>query len=97
MFASYSGDGKAIEGEYLEKLFTDLKLDMEDPVTVAICYCMSAKEGGRFTKDEFKRGCTELKCDTLDKWYKVIPDLKKNVKNDPKLAEKIYSYAFEFN
>ena len=48
-FNQYSGDGKKIEGDKIEKFFTDLKVDMEDSVTLLISYYMGATEQGMYT------------------------------------------------
>ena len=51
---------------------------MEDPVTLVIAYAMGVKESSRIEYSMFKKGCDTLNADTLDKWYKVVPDLKKD-------------------
>ena len=44
LFGKYSTDGKKIEGESIEKLFTDLSVPMEDPVTLLISFYMNAQQ-----------------------------------------------------
>ena len=58
---------------------------MEDPVTLLISFYMQAKAQGVYTLEEFSRGCNRASADSLDKWYKVIPDLKKSLKSDSDL------------
>jgi len=44
----------------------------------------------------FKTGCTSLGADTPDKWYKIIPDLKKELQRNKELFKKVYEFTFEF-
>lgn len=44
--------------------FDSIKVDIEDPVTVMICYKMGAKSQGKLTYEEFKKGCLDLGLDT---------------------------------
>lgn len=69
---------------------------MEDPVTLLISYAMGAKNQGEYTYDMFKKGCNEVKADTLEKWYKAIPTIKADMKRNEKLFEKVYMFTFEF-
>ena len=92
----YGPDGKKIEGDGVEKLFHDLQVDMEDPVTLLISFYMNAKEQGEYKLDEFKHGCNRMGVDSLAGMKKLVPDLKKALKSDAKLFKSVYSYTFEF-
>ena len=76
--------------------FADLKVDLEDPVTLLISYKMGADQQGKYTFDQFKKGCKEYGCDTMNKWYKVIPDCKKSLKDD-KVFKEVYDFTFGFS
>ena len=74
-----------------------MKLNVEDPVCLAICYFMGASEQGKFTFAEFKKGCTQLNVDSIDKWSRVTADLRKSLDQDDSLFEKVYNFAFQFS
>lgn len=85
-----------IEGEGIEKFYTDLKVDMEDPVTLLVSYLMGAKSQGVYTYEEFNKGCQQAGVDTLEGWFKVLPELRKQLDMDPSLFEKVYNFTFDF-
>ena len=62
--------------------FTDLKVDLEDPSTLLVSYKMGAEKQGEYTYQMFKKGCMEYGCDTINKWFKIIPDLKHSLSNE---------------
>ena len=70
---------------------------MEDPVTLVIAYAMGVKESSRIEYSMFKKGCDTLNADTLDKWYKVVPDLKKDFAKNMKLHKEVYEFAYTFS
>lgn len=44
LFRSYVPAGDKMEGDAIEKFFTDLKINVEDPVTLLISYKMKATQ-----------------------------------------------------
>ena len=69
---------------------------MEDPVTLLISFYMQAQNQGVYTLEEFTKGCNRVGADSIAKWYKVIPDLKKSLKNDLGLFKQVYDFTFDF-
>lgn len=77
LFMNYSGgstDGK-IDGEGIQQFFTDIQVDLEDIVTVAISKLMDATQN-EWTYEQFKTGCSKVGCDSVPSWAKVIPQLQ---------------------
>lgn len=58
---------------------------------------MGAKSQGKYTYQEFKKGCEALQLDTREKWFKAIPDLQKNWQKDDQLFEEVYNFTFIFS
>ena len=96
MFNSYATHNK-IADDGIEKFFSDIGLDLADLEVLVISYYMKADEMGKFTYDQFKKGCTELGVDTLDKWKALVPQMKKSWRSDDALFKKVYSFAFKAN
>ena len=71
--------------------------DLEDPITLLISYRMGAKSQGKFTYQEFKKGCEALALDNQAAWYKAIPDLQKNWQKDQALFEEVYNFTFIYS
>ena len=59
--------------------FSDLKVDLEDPVTLLISFKMGATQQGEYSYDQFKKGCSELGVDSFEAWLKLLPDLNKQL------------------
>ena len=78
------------------QFFKDLKVDLEDPVTLLISYTMSAKQQGEYTYEMFKKGCVTNGVDSINKWYSIIPDLRKSLASNSDLFKKVYEFTFEF-
>ena len=95
LFNKYSSDGgKTMDSDAIMGFYNDLKVDLEDPVTLLISYKMGAEKQGEYTFQMFKKGCMEYGCDTFNKWYKIIPDLKKALNQDKELFKSVYDFTF---
>ena len=79
LFSCYSHDGKRMNQEGIVKFFEDIKVDLEDPVTLLVSFRMNAQQQGEYTYEMFKTGCFACGADTINRWYKAIPDLKKQL------------------
>lgn len=84
-----------MDGDGIERFYTDLKVDMaNDPVTLVISYKMKAEAQGEYTYQQFKTGCVACGADSIQKWYKVIPDLRKELVSNDKLFLEVYNFTF---
>ena len=85
-----------IDSEGIEQFFTDLKVDMEDIVTVAVSKMMEAKTN-EWNYDQFKTGCGKAGADTVPSWVKAIPTIKQKLDKDDKFYESVYNHAFDIS
>jgi len=89
-------DQDKIDGDGIQKFFEDIKIDIMDASTLAFAFLCQAKAMGEFTKDEFVRGLTAVKGDTVKD---VQANWKNNVtallNNETQLKE-IYLFTFSF-
>ena len=100
LFGAYSSDGThngKITDEGIEKFMNDIGLSLEQLECLTIGYKMGADTMGKFTYDQFKKGCTDMGADTLQKWQAAVPQLKSSWKKDEALYKKVYMFAFEVN
>ena len=67
-----------MDGEGIMAFFESIKVDITDPIVLVIMYYMGASEQMNLKYEEFKKGCQSLNADTLEKWHRIIPDLKKS-------------------
>ena len=86
-----------MDSDGITSFFTDMKVDLEHPVTLLISYLMGAKQQGEYTFEMVKKGCMEVGADSIDGWYKVVPDLTKKLNQDQALFRKVYMFTFEFS
>ena len=71
---------------------------MDDIATIIICYKMSVKTMGKFTKDEFVKGCVEVGADDEKSWKTQLPNIRSSLgtyKDDT--FKKVWLYAFDLN
>ena len=100
LFGAYSSDGThngKITDEGIEKFMNDIGLSLEQLECLTIGYKMGADTMGKFTYDQFKKGCTDMGADTLQKRQAAVPQLKSSWKKDEALYKKVYMFAFEVN
>lgn len=96
-FATTGSQRPYMDQDGLTAFFESIKVEMEDPVTLVIAYAMGVKESSRIEYSMFKKGCDTFNADTMDKWYKVIPDLKKDFAKNTKLHKEVYEFAYVFS
>lgn len=96
-FCSSGSQKPFMDQDGLTAFFDSMKVEMEDPVTLVIVHAMGVKESSRIEYSMFKKGCEALNADTIEKWYKVIPDLKKDFAKNPKLHKEVYEFAYVFS
>ena len=62
---------------------------------LVISWHFSAATMCEFTKEEFLEGMEELKCNSIDKVKRKLPQLRSELKNDQTFQE-VYNYAYGF-
>ena len=67
-----------IDQDGLTCFFEAINVEMEDPVTLVIAFSMGVKESSKIEYTMFKKGCETFNADSIEKWIKIIPDLKKD-------------------
>jgi DCN1-like protein 1/2 len=86
-----------IDQDGLTCFFEAINVEMEDPVTLVIAYSMGVKESSKIEYSMFKKGCDTFNADSIEKWVKIIPDLKKDFKKNLKLHKEVYEFAYVFS
>ena len=86
-----------MDGDGIVKMFKDLNVDMEDPVTLLISMKMEAKAQGEYTYDMFKKGCISVGADDVSGWKSKVKELQGELKNNTRTWEKVYEFTFVFS
>ena len=94
LFAKYKSASDIIDGEGVEKFFSDIEVDMMDVVTLVIMHAMGAQEPGKIEYSMFKKACSTFKVDSISKWKSIISDLRNDLFSNKKLHRDVYDFAF---
>eukprot|EP00127_Corallochytrium_limacisporum_P004722 Clim_evm76s172 gene=Clim_evmTU76s172 len=95
-FNAYKDDKSGIiDIDGIEKLCSDLEVEVTDVVVLMIACKMHAKEMGKFTQQEFLHGMEEMGTDTLEGLKGKIAGLRQEM-DDPATFKQLYQYAFDF-
>eukprot|EP01089_Gocevia_fonbrunei_P013775 TRINITY_DN3607_c0_g1_i1.p1 TRINITY_DN3607_c0_g1~~TRINITY_DN3607_c0_g1_i1.p1 ORF type:complete len:231 (+),score=47.86 TRINITY_DN3607_c0_g1_i1:142-834(+) len=86
---------EALDDGALESLFKDLNIDPEDLLTIIFAWQLKAENPGEFSRDEWKEGLAYLKCDTIDKLKKKLPELRDEIKKENSFKD-FYNFVFSF-
>lgn len=99
LFSKFSNQANrpTMDQDGLISFFTALKVDMEDPVTLIVTYAMGVKDVNRIEYSMFKKGCETFNADSVDKWIRIIPDLKKDLIKNTKLHREVYEFSYVFS
>uniref|UniRef100_A0A7C8ZTQ8 Defective in cullin neddylation protein n=1 Tax=Opuntia streptacantha TaxID=393608 RepID=A0A7C8ZTQ8_OPUST len=84
-----------IDPEGIEALCSDLEVDHTDVRVLMLAWKMQAERQGYFTLEEWRRGLKALRCDTIAKLRKALPELEKEVRRTSNFAD-FYQYAFRY-
>lgn len=80
----------------VEAFCKDLRVDPADVVMLVISYHFRAKNSCEFDREEFVKGMTDLKCDSISKLAALIPSLRQELQ-DPGRFQEVYRYAYGFS
>ena len=86
-----------MEDDGIEQFYKDLGVNAEsDVIVLLVSKYMGAKQMGEYQFEEFKAGCENLGCDTIQAWRSTLKNvLIPELKNEAKFQE-LYKFAFGF-
>jgi hypothetical protein len=94
--ASDDGEGGAVIGEAgLQRLCTDLGIEVDDIIVLALAWKLKTATLGEFTRREFLAGCTELKVDSVSKLRARLDALRNELAAKPLLYKEFYVFMFQ--
>lgn len=98
LFSSYADDESKDEmtEDGLSKFCSDIEIDIADIAILYIAWKMQAKEMGRFSREEFYRGCAALKCTTVGQYKSIVATLPQLV-SSPQSFKAFYMFVFELS
>ena len=64
-----------MDGDGIILFFEEMKVEMEDPITLYISFKMDAYKDSEYTYENFKKGCVSFGVDSIQKWQQIVPDL----------------------
>lgn len=83
--------------EGISKLCDVLALDIEDIRILVLLWKMNAVEKpAQITKQEWLKGCSDLKLDSIDKFKELLPSLETGFLDRSEYKD-FYKYCFQFN
>ena len=98
-FDSLRDEPDSIEIDGIVKLSDALGIDPEnDPVILVLAKYMDAKKMLHFSREEFRKGMTELGCDSTASLKAKLPQLRETLNNKRQFKELylfLYSYALD--
>jgi len=94
-FSKYSTDGDFIEEDGIERFFSDIGLDGNDIVSLAVAWKFDAKNCGEFSKKEFVEGFKRLNCETLHELKSLLPGFKNEIVEVTNFRH-FYSFVFDY-
>ncbi|KAL0569959.1 Scaffold-type E3 ligase [Marasmius crinis-equi] len=97
LFDKYKdSDGEDITAEGTIKFCTDLDVDPEDVVLLAVAYELKSKRMAEWNKKGWTEGWKELGCDSIAAMKTVLPKLKDKLAKDKAYFRKVYLHTFDF-
>ncbi|KAJ8073023.1 Scaffold-type E3 ligase [Marasmius tenuissimus] len=89
-------EGDEITADGTIKFCTDLEVDPEDVVLLAIALELKSPRLAEWSKKGWTDGWKELGCDSIVAMKAVLPKLKDKLANDRTYFRKVYLHTFEF-
>jgi len=77
-------------------LCSDLGVDPEDVVLLAVAFELQSPSVGRWKRDKWIRGWRGLSVETFEGMKSAIPRLRKKLGADSEYFRRVYTYTFEF-
>jgi len=88
-------DSETIQVDGIERLCSDLGVEVTDPVMLMIAWQMRCEQMCIFTRQEWSQGLTEMACDSIESLKAVFPQLK-GMLQDPDAFADYYRFCFKF-
>ncbi|KAH9303982.1 hypothetical protein KI387_008386, partial [Taxus chinensis] len=79
----------------IERLCTDLRVEITDVKLLMLAWKMQAAKQGYFTLEEWRRGLQSLKVDTINKLKNSVSSLEQEVMG-PEIFPAFYTYSFKY-
>lgn len=79
------------------QLYTDLAVDPDDIVLLAIAYELKSPRVGEWTRRGWIEGLRNLGCDSLESLKNAQPRLRTKLSSDPSYFRAVYNYTFTFS
>ncbi|XP_077373481.1 DCN1-like protein 5 isoform X2 [Festucalex cinctus] len=95
-FRKYAGPGDVVGPEAMEKFCEDVGVAPDDVVMLVLAWRLGAANMGFFTKDEWLRGMTTLKCDSTTGLRGKLVSLRAQLNDDDAVFKSVYRYSFDF-
>jgi len=89
-------DGEEITIDGTIKLCTDLDVNPEDVVLLAIAYELKSPGIGQWTKSGWIEGWKSIGADSISEMKSALVKLRNQLGSDPIYFEKVYKYTFDF-
>jgi len=97
LFEKYKdGTEDAILSEGVEQLCIDLQLKPDEFKVLVLAWKFEAEMMCRFTRQEFVKGCRNLKTDTLKGIQNKLPELASQTINNAEMFKDLYRFTFKF-
>jgi len=80
----------------VEALLHDLNLTPDNRLVLIFAWKCEAVEQCAFTRDEFAKGLTALKADTIEKLHQRLVDADNELRQDPKKFRDFYQFTFVY-
>jgi len=88
-------DGDIISIDGTIKFCSDLDVDPENVVLLALAYELKSPTIAEWRKKGWVDGWKSLGCDNTDAMKKLLPQLKSNLASDPSYFQRVYNYTFD--
>jgi len=80
----------------VELLLNDLNLSADNRLVLIFAWKCDAQEQCTFTRDEFVKGLTALRADTVERLQQRLADVDKELRTDQKLFRDFYQFTFNY-
>lgn len=98
LFERYKeSEGDEIGPDGTIKLCSDLSVDPEDVVLLAVAFELKAPRLGSWSKTGWVEGWKRLGCDKLPAMQNTLMKLRDRLGSDSQYFNKVYAYTFEFS
>ncbi|KAK9453629.1 Cullin binding-domain-containing protein [Dipodascopsis uninucleata] len=89
-------DSEAIGLDGTINYVTDLGVQLEDPVVLALACKLEAPEIGKFSKEGFLKGWASLGVDSMSKMQEAVNNMRAEMTTNPNFFKQVYIFTFAF-